>query len=307
MCECACMTAKLGRTYPSTEEFASLRSKCLALTTIYVPDETWDEFRGVVKKKMCGTQHASVLHLAADRGYLNMLTGPVHRFLLGSFAEGRSISPAYAQELRELWMLLESDVDRHGRGTRYRGKLTELQVAAHLEAQGWDIRDLAALASKENVQKRPDIEVVMPSGSCASIEVKFIGLSPEAFAEQARTGGFWVDTRDRVNYLLGGIYTAAKQLEGLPGKHLACVALSRDAWHLEYKPLVGNIKWGDAAFLECPPKSRWHGRHKRLRKRYASIDEDLSRVIRELDGILLLWFDERFGLHGVIEGDLSAA
>jgi len=301
------MTAKLGRTYPSTAEFASLRSKCVALSTIYVPDETWNEFRGVVGKKICGTQHASVLHLAADRGYLSTLTGPVHRFLLGSFAEGRSISPAYVQELRELWMLLESDVDRHGRGTRYRGKLTELQVAAHLEAKCWEIRDLAALEPQEDVQKRPDIEAVMPSGSCASIEVKFIGLSPEAFAEQARSRGFSVDARDRVNYLLGGVYTAARQLEGLPGKHLACVAFSRDAWHLEYEVLVRNIEWGDAAFLECSQKSRWHGRHRRLRRRYASVDEDLPRVIRELDGILLLWFDERFGLHGVVDGDLSAA
>ena len=307
MCDCPCMTAELGRTYPSTEGFADLRDRCTALSTVFVPDETWTEFRDAAKKDMRGTQHASVLHLAADRGYLSKLTGPVHRFMLGEFADGRTVSPAYLKELRELWMLLESDVDRHGRGTRYRGKLTELQIAGHLKDNGWKIRDLAALMPKRAGQKQADIDAVRPSGSSASIEVKFIGLSPEAFEDQARDGGFWVDVPDRINYLLGGVYTAAQQLRGLPGEHLACVAFSRDSWELEYEALVPSIDWGHAAFHECSSRSRWSGRHERLRRKYETIDDDLHMVIRELDGILLLWFDEAFGLHGVVDGDLSAA
>ena len=116
-----------------------------------------------------------------------------------------------------------------------------------------------------------------------------------------------MDACDRVNYLLASVYTAANQLAGLPGKHIACVAFSHDAWLLEYERQVQDIEWGEPAFRDCCPQSRWHGRHKRFRRRYASIDQDLAEVIRTLDGILLLWFDERFGLNGVTEGDLSAA
>ena len=303
------MTAELGDNHPRVSEFSELRQGCEALKEIFVPDGTWDSFQAAARRRRDGVPHASVLLLAAERGYLGALTGPVHRFILGDFAEGRVLDPDYAQELRELWMLPQRDADRHSEGRRYRGKLTELQVASYLETVGWEICDLAALVS-QSADPRPDVRAMSPDESCCSVEVKFIGLSNEGFAGRSSDRGYWVDVKDRINVFLGRVYHAATQLRSLPGAHVACVALSNDAWELEYKAELldsAYIDWACPEFLECHAESGWHVRHSQLLGKHPSIDADLADVIGTLDAVMVLHFDHEFGVHEIMFRQLSAA
>jgi len=302
------MTVKLGDTHAQLSEFGQLRNACSALSRVFVPEETWVRFQSAAQRSQQGVRHASVLLVAAERGYLGALTGPVHKFIIGEFAEGRAIDPAYATELQEIWMLPQRDVDRHSEGRRYRGKLTELQVAAYLDTAGWDTCDLAALSSQRSIP-RPDIRAMSPTGSCSSIEVKFIGLSDEGFTARASSEVHWIDVNDRVNVLLGRVYHAAKQLDRVPGEHVACVVLSNDAWRLEYRPELLDpvyIDWQHPEFLECHADSGWHARHHQLVGKHSSIDNDLADVIATLDAVMVLHFDHRFGVHDVMFKRLSA-
>jgi len=303
------MSARSSSSEAGLAEFAQLRGSCDALRSVLVPQDVWARFKQAYERIPAGVQHASLLVLAFQRGYLRRITAPVHQFLLGEFAAGRSVDPGYSSELRELWALQEDEADRHQHANRYRGKLTELQVARHLVSTDWCIVDLEALSADSGTGPRPDILAVGPSGDSTSVEVKLIGLSTEGFEAYAHDDVHWIDTHDRANFLLDRLYRSAMQLRVATGRKVVCIALTDSAWR-EYKPVLtvqDLVNWREPRFVSCGADSGWSARYSRLRSKYSSVDDDLTEVILSLDEIVIWRFDNRMQLHEVLRTELSAS
>ena len=308
MCVCHCMTAAASSGEAALAEFSELRENCDALKQVLLPDDAWPDFSSAYERTPGDVPHASLLALAFECGYLGQITAPIHQFLLGDFAAGRSTAPGYTSELRELWMLQAHKADRHQHSNRYRGKLTELQVARHLAGTDWRVVDLEALSSASGKERRPDILAVDALGVTNSVEVKLIGLSSEGFKAYASRETHWIDTHDRANFLLDRLYRSADQLRPAEGLKVACVALTDAAWR-EYEPVLTVqrlIDWCNPRFLVCGKNSGWHARYRRLKSNYGSVDCDLAEVILSLDQVVIWRFDNEFSLHEVLAQDLSA-
>src|SRR5713101_20528 len=81
--------------------FEAVRAECPALSKIVVPDAVWADFRDWHGRPDDVAQHRSISLLALERGYLNRVTAPLHRFLLDGDSIRSDVQRQYVNDLRE--------------------------------------------------------------------------------------------------------------------------------------------------------------------------------------------------------------
>lgn len=280
--KCGCVGSKSSSRTEALDQFAAIRSSCPALREVLVPDDVWPSFREAHASTPKGVPHASLVFMAFQEGYLGAITGPIHRFLLDQDGSRRKIDPNYLADLRELWMLSDDEVKRHEKGRGYRGKLTELQLADALHADGWAVHGLAALG------EQVDVSAIDPGGLAHHIEVKFVGQESEDFKSDAASyrnegGGIWFDMSAGHNYLVTRAFEAARQLKraGAPPKRVVCLVIGTRPWRYLSELVDGvlEIDWQTPGIVDCHEKSSWHEYFDRLRDDMPEIAGSLSDTI----------------------------
>ena len=118
---CKCMNAN------EWDKFEKLRGQCSALKEILVPDNVWNKFQVMNSKERDKAFHRSMILLALERGYLNKITSPVHRYLMEGSRPKALVNNNYKNDLIELWMSKNNEKERHKDARIYMGKLVELQ------------------------------------------------------------------------------------------------------------------------------------------------------------------------------------
>jgi len=295
--KCGCIGSTSSSRADALDQFAAMRNSCPALREILVPDDVWPRFREAHASTPKGVPHTSLVLLAFMEGCLGAITGPIHRFLLDNDGRRRKIDPNYLADLKELWMLRDDEVKRHEKGRGYRGKLTELQLADALRADGWAVQGLAALG--EHI----DVSAVDDGGSEHHIEVKFVGQETEDFKSDAAAlrnegGDIWFDMPAGHNYLMTRAFEAARQLEraGAPPKRVVCLAIGSRPWRYLSKLVHGvlEIDWQAPGLVECHEKSSWHEHFDRLRGKMPEIGDSLSETILAAHELWIYSIGNRF-------------
>src|SRR5436309_9190944 len=133
---CACMTVQPGNGEQPIIMLESIRKTCPALQSIFLPEDVWHDFKAWHAEPDLVAAHCSMLLLAFDRGHLTRLTHPVHRYLLEGDRVHPSVRRQYMNDLRERWMHYPDPLERHHKSRIFAGRITELQFAEWLEAQG---------------------------------------------------------------------------------------------------------------------------------------------------------------------------
>ncbi len=279
----------------------SVREKCPALREILVPDDVWEAFREANTGKLDEAQHKSILLLALERGYLERLTSPIHRFLLDGTHPRGDLDRNY-KDLSERWLIQKEDpIDRHDMYKGYLGKLTEILCAGWLKSdKGWRIDGLAALGAEA------DILATSPEGRECALEVKHIGLLKEDFQAVVNSmidnvdgGARFTDLYQASDYLLLRAYEAACQFmdknESIADRHcIALVVLSPDQWSIYNIPLEEPwIDWQNPQFFNKEPTSDFWRCLIEGRK-LEDIIKDLPVVFRYLQEVWVVHYNERF-------------
>jgi hypothetical protein len=171
--DCACLKGREYRPEEVVPAFADLRNECAALREVLAPDDSWSSIIADAENPNAAA-HRSYLLLALQRGCLDRVTRPVHRFLMRSHEVRSDLTNQYRQDLPERWFKGD-EVERHQRFRRLFGKIVELQVAQWLTDLGWTVTDLEALGH------RCDIAARSPQESSFSIEVKYLGQTDDDF------------------------------------------------------------------------------------------------------------------------------
>jgi len=280
---------------------AAIRTGCAALNSVFLPDDTWPDFKAWHVEPDAVAAHRSMLLLALERGHLGRLTGPIHRYLIENGRLRSHVRLQYVKDLRERWMLYPDPLERHHKSRMFTGRVAELQCAEWLETRGWRIVGLEAL--------RPgsDIEAVTASGAVAAFEVKSIGSEDDDFAmilrsmAQGPSAGS-VSPYVAINYLLFRVYEAAKQLAQFNGHRIA-VAVIDDLtwWRFEMQLQNHWIEWGNPTFLAHDPE--WEKFAKEQDDRYPELRAELRSVVGGIDGV---WIIKRaYGYEHHLEQELS--
>ena len=207
---CPCQNTKpvdFDNLLPTLED---LRRQCLALKTIFLPDELWNKFKTADQsggRTLDDTHHRSIFLLGLERGYLRRITSPIHEFILNN----SMTTEDYKNSLSEEWLFKEEGVERHKKFKTYIGKLSELCFAKNLENKGYTITNLEAWGGPFDIS-------ASKNGLSFDFEIKFIGQKDDHFKNivEELTGnptGYPWDSNEANDYLLLRIYESAKQLE----------------------------------------------------------------------------------------------
>lgn len=94
------------------EEFGNLRKQCPAIKKILLPADAWESFHRM-HLFLDEAAHESILLLAFDRGYLNRITAPIHKYLMVGNEPLSNLNKNYAADLKEQWMEQSNELDRH--------------------------------------------------------------------------------------------------------------------------------------------------------------------------------------------------
>lgn len=159
---CSCAKPFTGGVEAPLERLAVIRPECPALLKVLLPDQVWPEFETWHRGLDTVGLHRSMVLLALERGHLNRITSPVHRYLIDGGSLHPDVRHQYLKDLQERWMHHTDPIERHRKSRIFRGRLTELQCAEWLEAQGWVIEGLEAL------RQGPDIEAITVDGRAAA-------------------------------------------------------------------------------------------------------------------------------------------
>ena len=109
--ECSCQQASSTIEDRLLEAFRDLRNHCPALKHLLVPD--WSTFQAADTKLKGNTAtHRSTLLLAFERGHLNRITSPVHRYLMSAGEVKKTVIKQYRQDLLENWLHKDEPLDR---------------------------------------------------------------------------------------------------------------------------------------------------------------------------------------------------
>ncbi len=288
---CACLTSPADNDAAAIEIFEAAREDCPALRHIYLPDDTWPDFKAWHAKRDVVAEHQSTLLLALRRGHLARLTGPVHQYFIENGTLRPDVRREYVRAMRERWMFYADPLERHQKYRMFAGRIAELQFAEWLETtQGWTIAGLEAL------REGPDVEARPAAGAVTAFEVKFIDTEDDDFkrvlrslAEGPSVG--WVSPYDAVNYLLLRAYEAAKQLARLEGPRVAVLIISGLTWwRFDWQLKNGWVDWSNPSFLYG--SQSWERFLNEQEKRYPNIRSELPSVIRAIDAV---WIMERSG------------
>lgn len=149
-CECS-ISAPNGKA-TSIDSFATVRARCPALNQVFLPDSIWTDFQSWWERSGHEAGHQSILRLAYERGYLDRVTSPIHRYLLTAATIRPNVRNQYIQDLREKWLGLKDPLERHKKWRIFQGHLVELQFAAWLERRSYTIDDLEALREGSDIE-----------------------------------------------------------------------------------------------------------------------------------------------------------
>lgn len=266
--------------------FADIRSRCPAIREVYVPDDLWPRFDRWHNSPDPVAQHRSILVLALERAYLPRLTSPVHQYL---FRDGKlrpELTQQYRRDLREQWMFDPDPERRHSQSKIFMGKVTELQVAQWLDANGWSVTGLEAIGGG------PDVEAIAPDGQTVAFEVKHVGIEDNYFRAileslAGRHSGQSASSYDAANYLLFRVYEAARQLGKTPGMKVAVVAINDLAWdHFELQLRERWIDWSAPKLYDsCSGASPDWEMFMRSQDQHPRLHEDLAETLDVLDEV----------------------
>lgn len=268
--------------------FTTIRERCPALKAVFLPDKIWPAFLEAANKTPDKALHQSMLVLAFQRGHLEVVTEPVHRFLLVDGHVRPELRKKYAQDLRERWLLETEILERHQESRRFMGPLVELLCARWLERRSWRITGLDAL------REGPDISAEHRAEGSASFEVKSVGQEDSDFETivASLNGPPIVDTKDlyaAANYVTFRVYEAAKQLQSFDRRRIVLLVVNEITWHNVEFQLRGNwIDWRDAKLFDAkstPWRTFIDGQRE---ERYPNLDAELSTVIGSLDEVWIL-------------------
>src|SRR5262245_38522873 len=113
MAPCACQISRIDEGQDAFAVLESVRAECPALREVFLPDDVWPEFKAWHAKPDEVALHCSMLVLALDRGHLERLTLPVHRYLLDGDRLRTDVRANYVKDLRERWMHYADHLERH--------------------------------------------------------------------------------------------------------------------------------------------------------------------------------------------------
>lgn len=272
--ECSCRKTIPDGSDALLEVFARIRDECPALTQILVPDALWPDFQKWNARTDDEAQHRSVLLLALERGHLERITSPIHRYLLAAGLPRTDLRKQYRRDLGEQWMRYADPLERHRKSKSFLGRLVELQSAEWLEGLGWEIVGLEAL------RKGADIEARRQGGQLTAFQVKYIGMEDVDFevvrmSLKGESEAIAVSPYTAANYLLFRAYEAAKQFQ--EAKRPRIVLLVVDAvtsFRFEYD----WIDWNDPQFFESD--QGWQAFLERQRPEYPGLDTDLRQTLQ---------------------------
>jgi hypothetical protein len=75
---CGCMTPSADDGATTIDVLEAIRAGCPALNSVFLPDDTWPDFRAWHAEPDTIAAHRSTLLMALERGHLGRLTGPIH-------------------------------------------------------------------------------------------------------------------------------------------------------------------------------------------------------------------------------------
>jgi len=283
---CSCKTVQAGDDVQSIDVLESIRNGCPALRSVFLPDDTWPDFKAWHAEPDSVAAHRSMLLLALERGHLARLTSPIYRYLV----EGGGVRPCvrrqYVNDLRERWMHYPEPLERHQKSRIFTGRVTELQCAEWLEARGW------VIAGLEASRMGPDIEARNASGALTAFEVKSIGSEDDDFEMILRSmaegpSGGAVSAYSGINYLLFRVFEAAKQLAQFDGHRVAVAVIDDLTWWRFERPLENHwIDWENPTFLGHD--AAWGMFTKEQEGRYPNLKAELSSVVGGIDAAWIL-------------------
>lgn len=283
---CTC-TRKYERGSDLLRDFTAVREGCPALRHLILPDGIWPAFLEAAGRAPDEALHQSMLVLAFQRGHLEHVTGPVHRYLLEDGRVKPELRRQYAQDLRERWLLETGILERHQESRRFMGRLVELLCAQWLENTSWRITGLDAF------REGPDITAEHEAEGLASFEVKSLGQEDSDFEAIVASlhGPPKVQTKDlyaAANFVAFRVYEAAKQLLRFGGRRIVLFIVNEITWHNVEFQLRGDwIDWRNAKLFDANSTS-WRAFLAAQRERYPHLDEELSGVIRSLHDVWIL-------------------
>src|SRR5215831_8515749 len=160
------MTAPSDRGPIAIDNLESIQEDCPALHSLFLPDDTWPEFKAWHAQPDEVALHRSMLLLALERGHLAQLTSPIHRYLIENGALRSDVRRQYVMDMRERWMLNSDPHMRNRSSNTLNGRIVELQFSEWIEtARDWPIVGLEAL------REGADVEVQDESGIATAFEV----------------------------------------------------------------------------------------------------------------------------------------
>jgi len=171
--DCECQTYKLKSIYKGDfqkyrqeilGELMKIRDNCEALREVLLANSNWKEYSykvlGIFGKKE--GYHESVLLKALRENILNLVTSPIHKYLLNKKA-----SDAYKNNINDSWILKESFEKRQEVFSENYGKFFELLFAEWLENNGWEIINLEAWDENSS-----DVEAKSQDKEHSAFEIK---------------------------------------------------------------------------------------------------------------------------------------
>ena len=279
--KCPCQSIPITNTPSKFEDFASLRESCPALREVLFPETIWHDYQKMVKANNHQSRQLPIVLGAFNRGLLARITMPVHAYLLDGQTLNVNLTKQYKKDLNEKWILERDQLAAYKKLRIFKGKLTEIMVAAWLEDSGWKINNLEALGGSF------DIEATSPEHVCYGIEVKYIGIQDYRYNElqhSLRSGeavsGFF-NIYNGYNFILFKIFEAAKQLTKCKNSRLSLVVVDSVDWDFLEMPIRDKwinsrpIRFSDSAdrdwkeFLE----------QKKKEKRFVTVENELDKAI----------------------------
>jgi hypothetical protein len=292
---CVCMTARSDRGLIAINNLESIRENCPAIHSLFLPDDTWPEFKAWHAQTDEVAFHRSMLLLALEGGHLEKLTGPIHRYLMENGTIRSDVRRQYMVDMRERWMLNSDPFMRNQSSNTLAGRIIELQFAEGIETmRGWPIVGLEAL------REGSDVEVQDDSGIATSFEVKAIGTWRDEFEmalqsiEQGESSR-WNSPYERINHLLFRVYKAAKQLANFVGRRIAVIVVDADNWrHFEFQLRKNGswVEWSNPSFLSADSASEKFLQATELS--YPEIRSDLAKAMKAIDAV---WIMKRLEDH----------
>lgn len=283
---CSCMTSSADDGTAIIDVLSALRASCPALNSVFLPDDTWSDFKTWHAEYDTVATHRSMLFLALERGHLGRITGPIHRYLIENSVLRSNVRRQYVKDLRERWMFYADPFERHHKSRMFSGRITELQFAEWLEVRGWRIQGLEALRSG------CDVEATTASGGVTGFELKSIGSEDHDFAMILRSlaqrpSAGSVSPYAAINYLLFRVFEAANQLRQFNGHRIAVAIIDDLTWG-RFEMQLDNqwIDWANPTFLPGDPE--WERFLIEQKDRYPDINAQLVSTLGRIDGTWII-------------------